>query len=133
MKKIFVLLILLLFVFAFGCTQTVEQSSSVTDEKVNISFKYVDGEEVVLIEEEIEATKGINAFDFLKENFEVDYEEYAFGPFVKSFNGMVPSEGEYIALYVNGDYAEKGISEYVLNEDTLIEFRFESVSAFEME
>jgi hypothetical protein len=121
---------LLSFVFVLGCTQTVDQTDSTATESVSVSFRYVDVQGIALIDKEFEALKGANAFDALKNNFEVDYDEYAFGPFVKSFDGITPAEGEYLALYVNGLYAEKGISEYVLSEDASIEFRFESLSAF---
>jgi len=130
MKFFFTLLIVLLFIFIVGCTQTVEQDPSLLDEKVNVSFKYIGGGGIVLIEKEFEIIKGTNAFEFLKENFEVGYEEYAFGPMIKSFDGITPPDGYYLSLYVNDVYAEKGISEYTLSEDILIEFRFESLSTF---
>lgn len=77
---------------------------------------------------DLDVEKGANAFELMKKNFVLDYDEYPMGVFVKSIDNYKPEEDEYWALYVNGEYAEKGISQYIINEDINITWKIEKIN-----
>ena len=123
MKK--TLAILLVFLLAFsGCVQ---EKTSETDpgKLINVSFKVTGYTEEVL-EITIEAESGSNAFELMKENMRVEYDSYDFGVMVNEIEGIKPEGTDYWALYVNREYAEKGISDYVLNENIILEWKIEA-------
>lgn len=68
-----------------------------------------------------------NAFDLLKQNAEVEYDEYDFGVFVKSINGIVGDEKYFWAFYVNGEKANQGADATTLNSGDEVEWRYEEV------
>ena len=133
MKKsnfVIAIAVMLLFVSA-GCLQTVEEApAGDTTETFNLSATYTDADGGVLLEKSFAVEKGTNAFDALKENVEVDFEMSSFGAFIKGLGGVETPEGYYLAMYVNGEYAEKGISDYTVDEDLQIEWTQESIESF---
>lgn len=131
MKLVF-LLSLALILFS-GCLVQPEQPSSdlkALKEQVTITFRVLDSNGYVIEEKGVNVLKGSNAFDALNESFAVDSQDFVFGKMVKGINKKYPKENEYWALYVNGFYAEKGISDYTLKEDTLIEWKPEKIESF---
>lgn len=153
--KIFGIAMAVLLLATAGCIQPVEipkttESTGTVEEMpegwgatetVNLSVKYLDVEGnfvtdeagETLLDETIEVAKGTNAFEALKTNFDVMYDEFELGAFIKGFNGTEVKEGYYLAMYVNGEYAMKGISDYVLEEDISFEFKIEAVEDFGFE
>lgn len=129
MKKSFflALMVIVLLVATAGCIQTTEQNPN---EKVTLTVGCSDVEGTLLFQQPLEVEKGANAFDAVKENFSVEFEMYEMGPFVKGIGACSPSEGEYLALYVNGEYASQGISFYTVQEDMEIQWKIESIESF---
>ena len=63
----------------------------------------------------------------MKNNVKVEYDSYSFGVFVKSIDGASPPNKYYFALFVNGAYANKGISGYTISNDTVIEWKVQKI------
>lgn len=76
------------------------------------------------------AQKGENAFELMQKTMAVEFQNTSIGPFITSINGKKAGSDEYWALYVNGEYAQKGINQYTIEGDTMIEWKLEKVSGF---
>lgn len=120
---------LLLFFLLAGCVSQQAQSAlpAADSQAVVLSLKYSDKAGAVLLEKNISVSKGADAFDAIKENVPLDFEMYSMGPFIKSINGITPPAGYYLALYVNSQYADRGITGYSINEDTQMEWKTEAI------
>ena len=126
-SKLLVLASLILAsILVSGCTsQSQTDGANASAEKVKISFEITaNGSTESKI---VEAGKGSNAFEVMKANFQLEYNETAYGAFIQSINGINAGNDEYWALYVNGAYADKGINQYTLEKDTKIEWKIEKV------
>lgn len=100
-------------------------------ERTVFSLKLFDSKGSLLLDKNQEVEKGINAFEAMQQAAEVEYEDYgSLGAFVKSIEGIKPGQGNYFALYINGVYANKGISSYSIKEETLIEWKIEKLEDF---
>ncbi len=133
---VFLLLAFFLLISLIGCTQTqtLQETSKREDEKTTVLFtlKYFDENGKTIVDESSEVQKGTNAFEAMKSKVEVDYDLYAIGAFVKGINGVFPPKGYYLALYVNGEYARKGISGYTVNNDMTVEWKTEKIESFKL-
>ena len=132
--------VMLLLVSA-GCLQTVEEKPmggntetvnppENTTKMFNFTAKYTDVDGGILLEKSVVVENGTAAFDALTENVEVEFETYEIGAFITGLGGVETPEGYYLAMYVNGEYAEKGISDYTVEEDMTIEWKQEEIGAF---
>ena len=128
-KKILVLLLMVLLL-TLGCTSSEETVPANNGEMVKVSLKYTGADGTVLVDKNFEVAKGTNAFEAMKEQVAVKHEMYDFGPFIDAIAGVRAPDGYYLALYVNGEYASKGISDYTLEENTTIEWKTESIASF---
>lgn len=77
-----------------------------------------------VIKKEIGFVKGDNAFDLVKNNFEVVYEDSQYGAFIKSIETLLPDETkhEFIFIEVNGKGSEVGITQIELVDKMTITF-----------
>jgi len=130
LNKLFVMcLALFALLFIFGCTSS--QNVSVVDaNSVNVEVRLIDFSGVLVLGKNINSNLGVNAFDLMKSNFDVNYIDYPTGPFVTNVNNLDFNKDYYLALYVDGNYADKGINGYTINKNMLIEWKVESLSAF---
>ena len=119
-----------LLVVSAGCVQQVQEQQGQGEETVTVNFKYLDSEGKKILDKDVVVEKGSNAFEVLKQTVEVDVEMYDFGPFVKGVGGVETPAGYYLALYVNGSYAERGISDYVIEDGMTIEWKQEALESF---
>ena len=69
----------------------------------------------------------INAFELLKSLHKVTAKTYDFGVFIEEIDGVKNTEKNYWALYVNGEYAQKGADQTILQKGDTIEFRYEEI------
>jgi len=140
-KKLFTLLPLLAMVLAFGLwiqksstgqrLSNMGQETSPTQVQDQIYASPTLSQEIdqqTLIELEAEAD-GQTAFDLLRTKASVAYKEYEFGVFIESINGLAGDAGHYWALYINGEYAQAGADQTVLNQGDRIEFRYEEIQS----
>jgi len=139
-KKILPLMGIVLLLATAGCIQEQQQSEQQGNEKgqengamATVQLKYTDAEGNPIAEKELRAPIGSNAWELMKQNMQVEFDAYDFGPFVKSIEGTAPPEGHYMALYVNGSYAEKGIGDYTISEGIGFEWKTEKLEDFGLE
>ncbi|MBI2597793.1 MAG: DUF4430 domain-containing protein [Candidatus Diapherotrites archaeon] len=123
-KKFFAFVILL--VLLFGCTQQLENEAENTVQSAKFSLK-VSANGETLVDKALVLQKGTNALKAMKSAVKVQTQETSFGEFVTGIAGVQADSKHYWALYVNGKYAEKGIGQYTLEEDTLIEWQLEEI------
>jgi len=105
-----------------GCMQKTDAAAAGETAKATFT---VTGYQGKIAEKAVEAEKGANAFELMKKNISVKYTLYSFGPLITEIEGTKPEGSDYWALYVNGKYAEKGIADYILDEDLEIEWKIE--------
>jgi uncharacterized protein HemX len=70
---------------------------------------------------------GQNAFELLKENAEVEYQQYDFGVFVESINGINGDDKHFWAVYLNDEQAQVGAEQIILQKDDRIEWKYEEI------
>jgi len=127
MKAIILVSFVFILLLTSGCVQQTQKQAS---EKATVSLKYTDAKGTTILEKSFKVAKGTNAFDAIKENVALGYKMYNAGAFVESIGGIKPPKGYYLALYINGKYADKGISSQVIEKDTIIEWKTESIESF---
>ena len=67
------------------------------------------------------------AWDLLINSHQIIYQEYDFGIFLEGIDGLKGDQENFWAVYVNGEKSEIGISDTVLNEGDIIEFKYEAI------
>lgn len=74
---------------------------------------------------------GQTAFELLKENAEIEYQDSDFGIFVTSINGLPADDSHYWALYIDDQYSTVGAADAVLEAGQSMRWSFEKIdSAF---
>lgn len=68
-----------------------------------------------------------NAFDLLSSQVEVSYQEYDFGIFVDSLDGLMADQEHFWAFYVNGEFATKGVKQTTLQKGDIMEFKYQLI------
>jgi len=140
----------LIFFFVFvalalallGCTQTTDTNNpfglannslfTLQKQKVSFSFSVIGDSNAVLLQKTLEVDENMNAFEAMKLalNNDLEYDTYAFGPFVKSILGVTPNSTHFWSLYVNGISAQQGIAAYSITPGMDIAWKLEEVQAF---
>ena len=129
------LLIAAMALFTIGCNDNTKQeseNSSVTQTdvkeigngKTKLSFVAVDlnGNETEFQVKTDKATVG----EALAEHNIIAGEEGSYGLYVKTVNGITldfDKDGTYWAFYVDGKYAEKGVDQTEINENSVYSFK----------
>ncbi|HLC79722.1 MAG TPA: DUF4430 domain-containing protein [archaeon] len=118
---------ILLLVFFSGCSgQILEEQRAPQQLTLQISTYDTDGYPATT--KQIQAEEGMSLLAALKHNrIEMELEESSFGAFVNKIEGAIPEENEYVAIYVNGEYAQEGISTLKAENGMEIEFRVEEI------
>lgn len=124
-----------LLLLASACTiqksvekQNTTETQTINVKLINVKFIFDAKEQNYHKEVSVQTIEGMNAFDLLNQNAELEFQQYSFGKFITGINGVKPKENEYWALYVNGIYSDKGIEAITLDKDTEILFRIEKFS-----
>lgn len=107
-----------------GCTEEISSG-----EMVNVSIR-VDYLGDDLVNETIEVAQGSSGLDAMKKVAEVQYQDSAYGAFVQGINNVKSDESYYWALYVNGNYADRAIDQYEMDEGMEILWKYEGLQAF---
>lgn len=75
------------------------------------------------------STSGQLAIDLIEAGAQVETQEYgSAGKFVTSINGLAGDNSNYWAFYLNGNYAEQGVSQTKLAKGDTIKFVYEAVT-----
>jgi hypothetical protein len=67
------------------------------------------------------------AWDLLINNHQIIYQEYDFGIFLEGIDGLKGDQHNFWAIYVNGEKSDIGISDIILNDGDIIEFKYEAI------
>lgn len=117
-KTLFLILIAVIFTGCQTQPQTIQAPLSeptITQEQTVQEFEFTALEE------------NISAFDLTQQSATVEAQEYEFGTFITSINGVVPPEGSFWALYLNNEKAQTGASELILKAGDVITWKIESI------
>lgn len=125
--------VLFLFVaFSLVSDKTVKTQVSVTDDTVTeTANKTAESTDTQQTQLEFSATQsGQVALELLQANATVETQDFGdAGKFITSINGLVGSNQNYWAFYLNGEYAEQGVSQTVLTEGDSVKFVYEAITA----
>lgn len=101
-------------------------------QKFKATLKINTGKDTLEYAESVE--KGVSGFEVLKKNseekgFSLEYKETAQGIFIEEINGVKnnPGTNQYWMYAVNGKMANVGISQYIIEEDSVIEWNYQSL------
>ncbi|GIK84319.1 MAG: hypothetical protein BroJett025_09410 [Patescibacteria group bacterium] len=80
---------------------------------------------------EFSATQsGQIALELIEANATIETQDFGdAGKFVTSINGLAGNSQNYWAFYLNGEYAEQGVSQTILEKGDTIKFVYEAISA----
>lgn len=129
-KLVLIIAAIMLFVIFGSQLREADDVAAPTPEPAAVEM------EDVVVEQEPEVVKtvsyqattdGDNAFELLQENADVEFEQYDFGVFVKSINGVSGDNEYFWSLYVNGEQSVTGADQTFLEEGDLVEWRYEEV------
>lgn len=70
-------------------------------------------------------TDGQTAFELLKDNAEIEYQQYDFGVMVEGINGLKSDDQNYWALYINNNYSQVGADQVKLKAGDKVMWRYE--------
>lgn len=110
--------------------ETQEEVLSETTSKL-IDIKINNGNEEKTYSANFE--EGENVFDLLEglqeenEDFTFGYEEYEFGAMIKSINNQEPDDSHFWKLQINGEDAQVGVSDYIVQQDDQISFVLDEI------
>ncbi|MCR4369410.1 MAG: DUF4430 domain-containing protein [archaeon] len=127
MKKLIAATLLLLVAFS-GCLTAITERESTGSDTTQFYVKGIDAKGQLLFEAPVIAQPNEGVFDALKKSgVPIEYDDTAYGPFVTGIGSIKAGEGEYLALYVDGEYAQTGIADIKPERDMRVEFRIEKI------
>ncbi|MDO8428528.1 MAG: DUF4430 domain-containing protein [Candidatus Diapherotrites archaeon] len=113
----------------FVQTQVKEQFVSAQIGTVSIELQAYNSENELVLDKNIQIQKGKTAFQIMQENTVIEFQDFSFGKFITSINGLqADSSKEYWAFYVNQEYSSVGVQEYIAENPAKLEFRLETIS-----
>lgn len=127
-SRLTIFLHLIIFsIFLSGCT-SVSQTEVTMPETSQPASALPTQEEVKY---ELVATQsGTLALDLIESALKVETKDYGdAGKFVTAIEGIAADSEHYWAFYVNGEYAQKGVSQTELVQGDVITFVYEAVTA----
>jgi len=129
--KIIAIIILLL---ASGCIQKQENKETdnsqlnQTNNSIKIKLKITDSQNKTIAEKYVAGEKEQNLFEILlKSDINFNYKKYSYGAFITEIEGLKPKNNEYIAIYINEKYSDKGVSSITPKNNDIIEFKLEKI------
>lgn len=136
MKKIVVVLI-----FIFGGIYIYNQTQLITDvvpESSNTVTVDTEKTEELLPEDEINqlvvtaTVSGQTALDLLSANTDIETKDYGdAGQFVVGVNNLKGDNENYWAFYINDEFAQKGVSQTILEEGDVVKIVYEKINKAE--
>lgn len=121
MKRLFSIAIFLVLVLA-GCTNQTQKNGELS---VKIVVKDLSNETLIDKVEYVSTNQTL--FDLMLKH-DIEYQNYSFGPFITSIAGVSSNNGTYWGLYLNGQYAEKGVNEIKLEENLTVLWKLEKLN-----
>jgi len=73
---------------------------------------------------------GTTAYDLISQNTQVETKDFGdAGLFIESINGLAGGNTHYWGFYINGSYAQQGVSQTILEQNDTIEFKYETLES----
>lgn len=73
-------------------------------------------------------TDGVTAFDLLQSSTDVEYDQYDFGVFIKSIDGLAGNDEFFWAFLVNDEMAQEGADKIILNKGDVVTFEYREIN-----
>ena len=135
-RILLVVLIALSFLCFAGCTKKDDDGNkgNQAEKSVTVTFNVYDidgellGSKEIKKDESFEGKKDGAAFQLLVDNFDVQYTESEYGPYITSINKSVSDANYYLALYENGAMSMVGINDIEVNDGDVYDFKVETWS-----
>ncbi len=121
MKKILSIVFTFIIVFTLtACNKNEEVVSK------NISINVYDKDENLIYNSDM-STSSEYLFDVIKENdaLKLKYEDSEYGEYITSMMGIDQGDGYYWNYYINSEYATTGVSNCVIEDNTVYDFKLE--------
>ncbi|VVB98691.1 Uncharacterised protein [uncultured archaeon] len=128
-KAIIALLLVAALALSAGCARQEQQGQNAgqTGNAIEFTLK-TPGSGVPVITQQIKTTEGKTLFGAMQESgVQMKYREYSFGKMITSIGIIEPGQGQYLAVYVDGNYSQKGIDEIIPKQGQTIEFKLEQI------
>lgn len=124
LNTIIITLSLLLVLGAYQIYQTFFASNQSSSGQITFILKEND---TIYINDVLDYEENQTLWDVLNESYEVvEHAQYKY--FIIGINDYVTDSTTYLAIYVNDKYALKGAHELFLNDQDIVEIRFESIT-----
>ena len=127
MKKMIIAIAMLALLS--GCAQEQQQApANAVPVAVELQV-YTEASDELLYEKQFTAWRGESLFDTMRRNgVPFEYEEFSFGVMVTGIGGQTPGPNQYIAIYVDGDYSDRGVKDITLEKGASVDFRIEGIA-----
>lgn len=68
-----------------------------------------------------------NPFDLIGSQVQLQTKEYSYGTLIEGINGLQSDATHYWAIYLNGQYAQTGLSDLKLKTGDMLELKYETI------
>ena len=123
--KLIVLLIISLVIAGFYLVGNVWHNQPKEIDSTVSTHEEVQGESDLVYK--FEAEQDQTAFELIKQQAKIEYDQYDAGVFITSVNGKEADKDHYWAFYVNGDYATQAADKTDLDPGDTIKLVFEEI------
>jgi len=118
-----------------GCTQPANNSGVIATERVNVTIEAFDQDGAQAVYGITKIETGSSGFDAMLKLFGEDNLEYTdYGPgmgvMIESISGYSPPENYFWELSVNGELSMVGISQVVIEDDTVLHWEMTEIEEY---
>lgn len=130
-----IMLFLVTFLFLFGCTTSPRVTAAGTGQ---ITFEVYDEDGVIVATREVTFHQGNTLVELLQGEFVIycndsegnstqscDFIE-PYGVYLMGIDDLIPENGAYLALYVNGEFASTGLDFLDIVDGYVYQFKYET-------
>jgi hypothetical protein len=128
--KIKIILLLAMALLAAGCTQVEDDvlgsDPSTEPVVVRISVQHADGTEFFSDRYEV-APREFTLWEVMQQHMDdIGYQKESFGIFITELRGVPSQPNEYWSLWIDDAYAEKGVTDILVDRDMRVLWKIES-------
>ncbi len=104
--------------------ESIKELNELIKVKIVVNYQDADKANETIV---IKLPKGSTAFEAFDKTLALEYEQYSFGVYVTAVNGVSEDAGadRFWQYYADGKYAPVGLTDYKLDKDVELEFRYE--------
>lgn len=116
---------LLLLVLMLSSCNHINPSESPSLFENTFIIEVIDIDGTILSTKNLDIDETKNLFDILVENFNVDYSNGEYGPYINSIDNSVIDNNYYVAIYENEVLASSAIDKLLIDKDDVFTFKVE--------